>query len=149
MTQVILDHGVSGCFGTSLAPNTREGADRGHLPAPFPLWLSRTLPWATMPRLWNPCVHKSPHTVGTARRTASPSDRLPLRTRSFPCRADRPRTKDRTCDRETKIPEPYNRRMSCIAAHSPLITGYGQGVAWRPPSLRQCLIIWMQIAWQP
>jgi hypothetical protein len=119
MAQIITGHGVSGCFGTKLAPNTGEEADRACLPAPFLLWLSRTVPWAAMPPLWTPCAHKSPHTFGTSQCTLLPSDRLLPLVRSPSRTAYTALNIDGTSGRETVTPEPCNQHWSRTSVHNP------------------------------
>lgn len=83
-----------------------------------------------------PFAYTIPHSDGTSRRTVSPFDRHPLCARNSPRRAGKSRNKGRTCDREAKTPEPYNRQSLCRSAHSPSISGYGLGLHDAPRVLR-------------
>ena len=75
--------------------------------------------WAAMPPLWTPCVHTNPHSVGTFRRTASPSDRL-LRLVHSPSRtAYTAPNIGGISGRETVTREAYNQHWWRTSVHSP------------------------------
>jgi hypothetical protein len=101
-------------------PLRRAEADRLYLPPPFSALAQPNIAlWAAMPPLWSPCVHKSPHSVGTFRRTASPSDRLLRPVRSPSRTAYTTLNIGGISDRETVTPEACNQHWWRTSAHSP------------------------------
>ncbi len=125
MGQLIMDHGVSGWFGTKLASARRDTGTEvtgpvqaAALPQPAQTKCERDGSTAAILPLWMPYAHTIRHTCGTSQYTASSSDRFlppvhnPFRT------AYTGRHRGDRFDHEPWTDGACNRQSSCTSVHN-------------------------------
>src|SRR5690348_4720444 len=105
------------CVGVTMDDGT--GQTEFVCPPRFPPGITKHWLGAAMLPLWTPCVHKSSHSVGTSRRTASPCDPLPPLVRRPSRTARTIQNIGRISGREMVTPEACNQHWWRTSVHSP------------------------------
>ncbi len=141
MTQIIMDHGVSGCFDTKLAPSRHYTATELTWPAqavavpqPTRTKHERGIRRRARLPLWMPYAHTIRHTFDTSQYTALSSDRLLPPARNPFRTAYTARNTRGIFDREIRTPESCSQQWSCTSVHSRGISECVQALHDGPPA---------------